>query len=146
VGIAVVEALAAARGVAPADVREPLSDSVDPDALDRLFAFGTRPTGPSPSPWGDGASPSTATGPSSSAPGTDRRRRDRRWWNTRFGRAAPVRCDVSTWTDVSGGSDDPAVDDGPDGAESPGGSGRSRRKRDGYRDCALVGVVVDVPP
>jgi hypothetical protein len=39
-GIAVVEALAAARNVAPADVRDPLYDSVDPDALDRLFAYG----------------------------------------------------------------------------------------------------------
>ncbi|MFB6129826.1 MAG: HalOD1 output domain-containing protein [Salinigranum sp.] len=36
--IAVVEAVAAAAEVSPADVDPPLAAAIDPDALDRLFA------------------------------------------------------------------------------------------------------------
>lgn len=37
VSMTVVEALAEAQGVSPLDIREPLYDAVDPDALDSLF-------------------------------------------------------------------------------------------------------------
>jgi len=35
--VSVVEALAEAKGVSPVDIREPMYDVVDPDALDQLF-------------------------------------------------------------------------------------------------------------
>jgi len=38
--VSVVEALAAAKGVSPVDIEQPLYDVVDPDALDRLFTDG----------------------------------------------------------------------------------------------------------
>ena len=37
--VSVVEAVASAKGVDPLDLREPLYETVDPDALDRLFAL-----------------------------------------------------------------------------------------------------------
>lgn len=38
--LAVVEALAEAEGVQPAEIDQPLYDAVDPDAMDRLFEGG----------------------------------------------------------------------------------------------------------
>jgi hypothetical protein len=37
ISVSVVEALAEANGVSPVDIRQPLYDVVDPDALDSLF-------------------------------------------------------------------------------------------------------------
>lgn len=41
VSMAVVDALAEARGVSPLEMKEPLYDAVDPDALDNLFESGS---------------------------------------------------------------------------------------------------------
>lgn len=40
VSMAVIEALAEARGVSPLEIEQPLYDAVDPDALDALFERG----------------------------------------------------------------------------------------------------------